>query len=277
MVIISQRGYDGFGHQLHGLFTCLTLHKIKNYYFDGVDYMNKKFVFQHLNSKETNDCKQYMIETIKLFNKYNNIQTNKYNKIIHSHEIYNIPINYDENILYTLDNVFFFNKVDLNEDERNKHLQNIKITNTFFFNKKLPNNRLDDNNIVIHFRQGDALTTGRGDSIKYYNTQILNVLDIFFFKYKNYTYYLHTDGDIKIFEDKLKQNNQKYIVYKKNTHILNVLSDLMYSKILICGNSSLSKVCSFINEKELIITNDDNKVSLHDKTYKISDYILKTI
>ena len=49
-----------------------------------------------------------MIEVIKLFNKYYNIEN----------KIYNIPTNYDKNILYTLDNVFFFNKVYLNEDEK---------------------------------------------------------------------------------------------------------------------------------------------------------------
>ena len=52
-----------------------------------------------------------MIEVIKLFNKYYNIENKIYKKNIHSHEIFNIPTNYDKNILYTLDNVFFFNKV----------------------------------------------------------------------------------------------------------------------------------------------------------------------
>ena len=59
-----------------------------------------------------------MIEVIKLFNKYYNIENKIYKKNIHSHEIFNIPTNYDKNILYTLDNVFFFNKVYLNEDEK---------------------------------------------------------------------------------------------------------------------------------------------------------------
>ena len=41
-VAIIQHGTDGFGHQLHGLLSCLALHNVDNYYFDGYSFINKK-------------------------------------------------------------------------------------------------------------------------------------------------------------------------------------------------------------------------------------------
>ena len=42
---IIQHGMDGLGHQLHGLFSCLILHNIRNYYFDGYAFIKKYFIF----------------------------------------------------------------------------------------------------------------------------------------------------------------------------------------------------------------------------------------
>ena len=273
MVNIIQHGSDGFGHQLYGLFSCLLLHGIRNYYFDGIVFINKKFHFDHLNNNEQKLCKNYLTKVVSLFNKANNINKKRYNGYIHSHEIYKIPTNYKENVIYGLDNVYYFDRINLNNHERIHHTNNINKINPFFLNDELPKNRLDSNNVVIHIRQGDALTTGRGESISSYNKKVMNLLDIFFKKYSNFTYYLHSDGDVTIFENTFKKNNIKYYIYNKNTPILQVVSDFMYSKIFICGNSGLSKACSFINNKELIIINDDNKHSLPEKTIKISEFI----
>lgn len=46
---IIQHGTDGTGHQLHGLLSCLALHNINDYYFDGIMYINKPFSYQHIN------------------------------------------------------------------------------------------------------------------------------------------------------------------------------------------------------------------------------------
>ena len=39
---IIQHGTDGMGHQLHGLLSCLALHNINNYYFDGYIFIKKQ-------------------------------------------------------------------------------------------------------------------------------------------------------------------------------------------------------------------------------------------
>ena len=67
VVAITQFGTDGFGHQLHGLFTCLILHGIRDYYFDGYNYINHNFSFEHINNDETIVVKEYLIACIKQF------------------------------------------------------------------------------------------------------------------------------------------------------------------------------------------------------------------
>lgn len=274
MINIIQHGIDGFGHQLHGLFTCLIFQNIKNYNFDGHMFLRKKFYFDHIKQlKEFMDCKQYLIEIVRLFIIEYKIVPKKYKKHIHSHEIYHIPNNYDNNTIYSLDNIFYFDKANINKDENIQLYKNIETIKPLFINKFLPENRLKENNIVFHFRLGDAMTTGRANSINNYNKLVILLIEILSIKYPNYTYYLHSDGNISYVEYKLKEKNIEYILFNKTTPLLNVLSDFIYSKILISGNSSLSKVSSFLGEKEFIITNDDNDVNMPNNTYRISDYL----
>lgn len=273
MVNIIQHGVDGFGHQLHGLFSCLILHNVKKFYFDGYSFLKKDFRFQHIHNEEVNNVTKYLREIVILFIKKYNIQEVKINKHIHSHEVYKIPNNYEINTLYSLDNAYIFEKLNLTDKESNIHKQNIENISNLFVNRYLPENKLDNNNIVFHFRLGDAMTTGRCNSINSYNSLLIKLIDIFIHIYPNYKYYLHTDGDISFFENKLKEHNINYIINNKKTPLLNVLSDFIYSKIFICGNSSLSKVCSFLGNKELTIICDDNYHSMPDNVYKISNYI----
>ena len=274
MINIIQHGTDGFGHQLHGLFTCLILHKIKDYSFDGHSFINKDFKFDHIKSiEEKKECKRYLIEIVKLFIANYSIQKNTYQNRIHSHEVYKIPYEWDKNTLYSLDNVFYFDRIRLNNEEKKKHHGNIKNISPLFINKWLPTNSLEKHNIVFHIRLGDAMKTGRKTSINNYNGLILKLIDIFMHKYKDYTYYLHTDGKIKFIEKKLSQNKIKYFISNRKEPVLNVLSHLIHANILVCGVSSLSKICSFLGNKKLTIINDDNKHSMPLNTYKISDYI----
>lgn len=273
MIHIIQHGSDGLGHQLHGLFSCLILHNVGNYRFSGYDFIKKPFKFQHLSTIEQQQSKLYLCEVVELFIQKYEISNRKFNGYIHSHEVYKIPENSDENILYGLDNAYYFDRINLTNDERVLHSKNICDMAPLFINKYLPPRRLSENNIVIHVRMGDALTSGRGESIKNYNASLMKLIDILINKYIDYEYYFHTDGNIDFILDKLTGKNIKYTLSEKNTPILNVISDLIHSKILICGNSGLSKVCSFLGNKELVVINDDNKHSMPTITRKISDYI----
>jgi len=270
---IIQHGIDGIGHQLHGLLSCLALHNINNYYFDGYVFINKNFRFDHITDKDIiKDMTDYIIEIGKCFIEKYKINKKIYKKHQHSHELHNIPKNYDNETIYSLDNCYYFNKIPIDKNQYKQYLKNIQENKNFFTNNKLPKNRLNENNVVIHLRQGDAITTGRGKVIHEYNEQIVNIMPMLLNKYKNYKFYIHTDGNADFITNLLKRENVEYIVYKKDEHILNVISDFIYSKVFIIGNSALSIVCTFLGNHDLIIVPDNIKHSLPENITRISNY-----
>lgn len=269
---IVQHGSDGMGHQLHGLLSCLGLHNINNYYFDGFIFINKFFNFEHINIIEALDVKNYFIEIIRVFIIEYNLNVKNYKNHVHSHEIYNIPKDYESETIYSLDNCYFFNKIPIDNNEMKEYINNIQKIKKFFVNEKLPKKRLCDDNIVIHIRQGDALITDRVDNIIKHNKQLLNIIPKLVEKYSQYKFYIHSDGDITFLTDILMEKKINYVNFVKNEHILNVLSDFIYSKIFITGHSSLSTVCTFLGDHEVIIVPDDINHSLPNNIIRISDY-----
>lgn len=271
---IIQNGSDGFGHQMHGLISCLALHGVNNYYFDGQYFINKKFSFDHIDKNNSKDVIDYIKTSVQLFIEINGQGIRKYNNIIHSHEIYNIPDNYDINTLYSVDNAYYFNRIPINKNEKMLHINNIEKYKHCFVNEKLPKNRLDKNNIVIHFRLGDAMV-GRFDSINNYNKLLLELLNILILKYENYKYYLHTDGNINFFTKHLDKKNIDYKLFKTSENVLNVLSDFINAQIFICSNSSLSQMSTFLGNHELLIIPDDTNVSMPNNALTITNYIME--
>ena len=265
---IIQHGTDGFGHQLEGLFTCLILHNVKNYYFDGIEFMKKQFSFEHVDENQMIILKDYLIEVISQFINEYDITKKIYKDCVRSHELWKIPSNYHDDTLYSLDNVFFYKKFFLDNKDIQKINQNMNKMKDYFINSKLAPNRLDEKSIVIHIRLGDATNrTGSNEYLK----KIIGLIDILKIKYKDYKYYIHSDGYPKDIIDKINSN---YIFYNRDTPVLTVLSDLIHSNILICGNSSLSMVCSYLGNKELIIIPDNNDRSItNDNLYTISKYL----
>lgn len=263
---IIQHSVDGFGHQLHGLFSTMILHNIKNYYFDSHAYCNKHFVFEHISEEESNIMKQYLIESVSRFKYYYNQNPSQYKSIYHVHELNNIPNEHNSNVLYSIDNAYYFDRLYLSSNDQARHNENIQEYKHFFMNNYITN-RLDKDNIVINVRLGDALTGDRKDSIHQYNNKLGLLMQKLTKKYPNHRIYVHSDGN----PDFLKDYN--YTFFGKNTPLIDVLSDFIYSKVLICGISSLSYVSAFLGNHELIIINDDNTTSLPPNTKKISDCI----
>ncbi len=271
-IAVIQHGTDGMGHQLHGLLSCLALHNVDNYYFDGNHFINKKFSFEHLNQENSINVKEYFIEIVKEFIKVNNQVKRNYKKAIYAHEVYKIPNNYDSDTLYLLDNSFFFNKIPINKINHEKYITNTKKIKSLFINKKLPKNRLNEKNVVIHLRQGDAIIYGRGGRIDNYNKKIVNILPKLINNFKDYIFYIHTDGNADFVTNILLKHNIKYVVYSKSENVLNVLSDFIYSNVFLTGISSMSIVCTFLGNHKLTIVHDDIKMSLPDNIVRISDY-----
>jgi hypothetical protein len=271
-IIVIQHGTDGMGHQLHGLLSCLALHNVDNYYFDGYTFINKPFSFQHLNKKSQIYVKEYFIEIVKSFIKDNNQGPINYKKIIHSHEVYKIPKNYTSDTVYSLDNCYYFDKIPISKSNYEKYVTNIEKIKSLFINEKLPQNRLNENNVVIHLRQGDAITCGRGDVIGEYNKKIIKILPKMINNFKDYTFYIHTDGNPEFVTNILSEHNVDFIVHSKTENILNVLSDFIYSNVFLTGISGLSTVCTFLGNHKLTVVSDDIVHSLPDNVVRISDY-----
>lgn len=254
--------------------TLMGLHNIREYNFDADEFVNKKFKFDHLDGNQSKKAEMYLKEIGILFKTTFNIEPTKYTNRIFNYEIHKIPKKYDTNTLYSLDNAFYLDKIKLNNKEYDDYHTNIEKIKPIFINKYLPKCRLQPKNIVIHIRLGDAMKYNEWkNSINNYNKQLLVLIDILKKKYNDYKYYIHSDGDVSFLEKKLKNNSLDYVYFSKKTDILDVLSDLIHSSILICGVSSLSYVASFMGEKQVIITCDDKKHISPKRAYKISDYI----
>jgi hypothetical protein len=137
MINIMQHGSDGVGHQLYGLFTCMILHNVGDYKFSGYNFIKKSFNFQHLSVDEQQKCKLYLIEVMNLFIKKYTIIDGQFKGYIHSHEVNKIPSVPDENVLYGLDNAYYFDRLKLTDDEKVIHDKNICDMAPLFINKSL--------------------------------------------------------------------------------------------------------------------------------------------
>lgn len=266
---IIQHSVDGFGHQLYGLFTTLILHNIKNYIFRSDIFINKHFKFDHVSNEEGLELKKYIIEAITNFEKDNIFDKQNINKHIHSHEIYKIPNNYDINTLYSIDNAYYFEKIDLLEQEKIMHTNNINNFKKYFIqNKYLPANRLKEKSIVIHIRLGDAMNYKNWENeINENNKQIYKAFNVFKNKYPTHKIYVHSNGNPGFLKD------FEYTFFDKNTSILQFLSDVINADIFICSPSALSKITTFFTKAEKIIIPDNTKHSVHEKCIKISNFI----
>ena len=127
---------------------------------------------------------------------------------------------------------------------------------------------MKENNIVIHIRQGDALQQPQwAKSIKSFKENIKILIKKLKVKYPDYQIYIHSNGNV----DFLK--NHDFIFYGKETPLLQMLSDFIHAKIFVCGNSSFSKVSTFLGNHDLIVVPNDNKQSVPKKSISITDYI----
>lgn len=286
IISICTSSNDGFGHQLHGLFTGLIVHAINNYYFDGYKFLDKKFIFAHIKDlSEKSHLQKYMCQAVKKFIKINSQKKHDYVSETRPHEIWRIPkpdVDLDDSHLYWLDNVFKFNKIpnfNYKKPAHKKLIQkNIEKCRSFFYNEYLPPNRLDEKSIVFHIRMGDAYKGGsRRKLITEHNEKIKILIPLLLTNLPDYKIYIHTDDEkiFNIFSDFLE--NPNITIFKKNTNLVQVLSDFLYAKIFVSGVSSLSIVTTFLTKADLCIYPDNYyRYSFNEKNVvQISNYINK--
>jgi hypothetical protein len=266
-IFVIQHGTDGFGHQLHGLFTVLALHRVGNIRFAANVFLQKQFKVAH-------GC-DYMQSYLKLcvqqfLDDHPDAMCSASNPILEhvkcaSHLTYTdtdttLVADTDTTLVadttvYMLDNAYYFDKLKLTEAQQLTHHLNLERLKPYFI-RNLPPSRLPPNAIVIHIRMGDAMKTLRRASIQRLNGQLNAVVRKL--RAHNAEIRVHTDGPSKL------PITGKLVIFDKTEPLEAVLSDLVHATVLICGDSSLSKVCRFLagDERKLTIVADNNKHSM---------------
>jgi len=183
---VIQYGEDGFGHQLEGTMGVISLHIVKkaNYVFN----YKRRYKFAHKNVDEK--CMEYMkkaMEQLLLLYPQDKI----FNERKHKHEVWKIPKEINENVIYSLDNAFFEPTINLISSR--DIMMNVFKNNNSYLPK--PSYDINDNNIVCHIRLGDARSRQRELELQY------KVISYYQKKNINSKIILHTNGDIIPFED----------------------------------------------------------------------------
>lgn len=248
---IIQHGTDGFGHQLHGLVSVMMHHGTDNYYFDANMFINKPFSFEHGINNYT--AKNFLITGVKKFMIDNNQTHKKYKNIVHSHEIYKIPIPHDPETLYSLDNAYY--------QPYNDYVK--QITKYFTLPK-----RHNFKNIVLHVRLGDALMfEGRRQKSLKYCEDVEEILSKVVDDRPEYKIIVHTDSD----DFTLKNHECTY--YRKDTPILDVLADFINADVFVCGQGALSFVSTLYDTHELVLVPDDVKHLIGKDCIRFSEFL----
>jgi len=252
---LSQKGEDGFGHQIFGMMSLISLTsndvKYVPYLHDGK--------FEHITPEEKIQLKDYIIEFYKKLGFKFPCDYSEYPpKRILSRNRNNF--NYDNtkdldwsNHTHVFDNAW--SQIDIGK----------MVYNYGFYdsinNSKLVESKFDSNytNIVIHLRGGDGATRFFGTK---QNMSILNlIIKKIKSEYPNYMFNFHTND---IIDKNLLIDIQvdRYKVFDKTTNILFTFSQMVHSDILVVGDSSLSIAASYVNKGLVLVP---SKLTCADK------------
>jgi hypothetical protein len=253
-VKIFQGGTDGFGHQLEGTLRLLSL-SINNKAEYQYNY-SKNYSFEHKNYNFTSLI-NYISEGLK-FLSTRDIHTasdsiGQYNimdgRCRTFDDITNNDIDY-QNTIYYYDGVGAGDRLPPNFEAAAEVKRSLPLLREAFVlnNSELPKPSYDNTyiNVCCHIRLGDAQGTRTLDTeslfkvVKYY--QSMN---------NEYRIIIHSDGDVSSLA------HENTIIYDKNTDVMQVLSDFIYTDILIMNYSSLSIAAHYLadNNQKVICPN----------------------
>lgn len=268
---IAQFGTDGFGHQIFGIASCMALHgeildDTKIYFDPHWSITKRPYSFEHI-TDENKLCEEYMKTAFNNFAVRNNFNHKTYNSVYPSTDEFHIlgsrfpgkrnaPSGHgllakhtNNQILYLYDNAW--RSVTPYIEKYRKKMILDWVEN----NDKLPKNRFTNKktNIAIHMRLGDA---SKRKYNRYLKSNLEKVIDRCIKLYESPNIVIHTNG--KVVVDDLHKANRlnvfslrhdqlNYVeVCNEDTHVLNVLSDLIHADIMIKGDSALSGFASWI-------------------------------
>ena len=274
---LIQRGTDGLGHQLHGLFTVLALHGVRNFKFDAEAYLldASNFAIGHDNNHMTS----YLIKGVELFLADHPHARSGY-KEPDLVKLKLPPVVAASNTIYVLDNAYYFDRLQLTSEEKARHRANLEQFKCYFtppLNPHIPAPKKDKQSkgvVVVHIRMGDAMRTSRAGGIRRAVLLLPKLLKKLQRQYPNYEIRVHTDDEQRL--QPFVQSQRCSISMKgRRTPVEDVLSDMIHAEVLVCGDSSLSKVCCFLgnDSRELILIPDTNKHTLPDSVKTFSSFV----
>ena len=231
---IVHYGIDGFAHQLEGILGGIAMH-----YCNKVNYIftyDREYTFQHSNKLKKIQCINYIKKVYSnLLKIYPQKKTNL--SRVHIHETYLIPENPDNNIIYSIDNTYhepaeyLFRSSDF--------IKSIFRKDNEYLPKPSYNN--EKYNIVIHIRKGDALQRQRElDRLELAIKHLQNTQ-------KNTLITIHSNGSVLEYKN---ESNTK--LFDKDTHVLQVLSDMIHADIMIMSQSAVSSVAAWLTDSKEI-------------------------
>ena len=280
---ISQHGVDGFGHQILGIMSLLTL---TNQEFDDYEFVYIPFLhhgkFEHIDSQQKSELKKFIdsfYETLK-FKKHDNGKFEHIN-LQQKSELKKFIDSFYETLKFKKHDNLFTKKI------MPRHLNNLDGNNAGFvmgleyskwtylfdnawstvdigkmltksnicsgFNKLLVEPHFEEQkmNAVVHLRGGDGAT--RSSGTKSNLGKLKDVIVKIKRMHSNAHFYIHTNDDDINMDDVLDAN--EHDIHYENTNLLFAFSQMCMCNILIVGDSSLTIAASYINPNKIIVPN----------------------
>jgi hypothetical protein len=247
MKYISQKGEDGFGHQLLGMMSIISLCsgdlKYVPYLHDGK--------FEHVSGDEKIELKSYMIKFYQALGFEFPCDYSKFppkRVVSRNRNNFNFDATNDldwPNHTHVFDNAW--SQQNIGEKVFNYDFYK-SLTNELLFKN---NFNMDYTNIVIHLRGGDGDTRhfGTRQNMSILNKLIRNLNE----KYSKCMFNFHTNNDTVSDKLLVDISPDNYVIYGKNTHVLFSFSQMINSDVLIVGDSSLSIAASYVNKGVILV------------------------
>ena len=248
---ISQKGQDGFGHQLLGMMSLISLTSDTVVY---VPYLHDG-KFQHVNDEEKIELKEYLMKFYDIlgykyphdFSKYPPKKIGSLKEATYAIDFENPQAKLDwKRYTHVFDNAWFTKDIG-------KKMYNYNFYNALN-NELLLNNNFDSEytNIVIHLRGGDGEKRNFGSNNMNNDPEFKKVIEKLKNDYSNYYFHFHTNNKT-VSNNILKYiNDTRYKVYGKYTKVLFAFSQMLTADILIVGDSCLSIAASYVNKGKIL-------------------------
>ena len=261
---VTQKGVDGFGHQLHGTITAMGLHGLDRnigtagggQHFQTAHFQfaaaRRQFTFQHLSKSGVawRESERYMQSIFATFaSKYCRSCSKPPKRLKRVHETWMIPTDcgQDPNVVYGLDNAFYGLSHEFCSGTFREALSDRIREISRVFVAGLPPQQLQLGTTVVHMRLGDSGARGHGATARAVPLVHAAVR-------RGKPVIVETDDAAAVREllglTNLTRPAQNLVtVHGKEESVLHALSRMVHADTFVCADSSLSISAALIRAK----------------------------